>query len=89
MTRATLFFVFSAFLATAADGREVIDLGSLKVEGAARGPDVRLIDTARLDATTAETLALSELTDIERRLLGEGTKRAETRTTRRTKENRR
>lgn len=49
---------------------EVIDLGSLKVEGAARGPEVRLIDAGQLDAGTSEQLVLGELEGVEKRLLG-------------------
>jgi len=61
---------FSIFLAAAPKAREVVDLGSLKVEGAARGPEVRLIDAGRLDGTTAERLVFDELADVESRLLG-------------------
>jgi hypothetical protein len=70
MKRSIFWICVGGFLAATAEGREVIDLGSLKVEGAARGPDIRLIDTARLDDATAEGLALGELSNIEKRLLG-------------------
>lgn len=51
--------------------REVIDLGSLKIEGAARGPEIHMIDAGRLGKTTAERFALDELARLERQLLTE------------------
>lgn len=77
MTKPMLFFATSFLLTTpllasptSPNAPEVIDLGRLKVEGAARGPEVRLIDGGRLDATTSERLVFGELEGVERRLLG-------------------
>ncbi len=73
MTKRGILFAmtfFSISLAATPNTREVVDLGSLKVEGAARGPEVHLIDAGRLDGTTAERLVFGELVGVESRLLG-------------------
>ena len=72
MTKRGILFAMTIFPFTlaAATRPEVIDLGSLKVEGAARGPEVRLIDGGRLDSTTSENLVFGELEGVERRMLG-------------------
>lgn len=62
-------------LASVADGavkkapRQVIDLGQLEIDGAARGPEIQLIDPQQADGKTASRLVRRQLEELERELL--------------------
>ncbi len=49
--------------------KEVIDLGSLKIEGAARGPEIQFIDSMRVSGDTAGRLISGQLQRLEAELL--------------------
>jgi hypothetical protein len=63
----TIFLALST-TATLAKSSEVIDLGSLKVEGAARGPELNVIEPG-MDEMTAGKILMSEVRKMELRLL--------------------
>lgn len=49
--------------------REVIDLGSLQIDGAARGPEIQYIDSQRLNDRAAGKLLIRQLEKLEGTLL--------------------
>jgi hypothetical protein len=60
----------AVLIATVASAKsnEVIDLGSLKVEGAARGPEINVIEMG-MDGDTSGRILYREIKKMERHLL--------------------
>lgn len=48
---------------------EVVDLGSLQIQGKMRGPEVQVIDSSRLHRLTAEVLIRWQLQQMEKKAI--------------------
>jgi hypothetical protein len=60
--------ILSAVTAGTPKSQEVIDLGSLKVEGAARGPELNVIESG-MDENSAGLILNREISRLENELL--------------------
>lgn len=49
---------------------KVLDLGRIEIKGAARGPEMQIIETGKIDSATVTHVLLREIRELESELLG-------------------